>query len=292
MATLVLTPGLKKNECLCEDGEPQAPTLPSVEDEDAHIIIPEWRLQKVQSPIELTHDETNEYDHFEPLEYHGHWDQGGKALFTNNGYTVTLRFQDRKLPILLGGPLHNDQYVFEQLHFHWSHDDHSGCEHIFEGKAYSMEAHAVHYNKKYSDFKEAHDKHDGLAVVAFFIHATDDDEHPCFNKMTEGVKKIQKINTTTEVASDCLTWMSEAAKCKGYYTYQGSLTTEPYTESVTWILYPTPIHVNREQVAHFRELKSTPCENFNILKNVRPVQTPPPHKKLDIIYARSHKKSD
>lgn len=64
-----------------------------------------------------------------------------------------------------------------------------------------MEAHAVHFNKKYSNFDEAHDKHDGLAVVAFFIHATDDDEHPCFNKMTEGVKKIQKINTTTEVAS-------------------------------------------------------------------------------------------
>lgn len=50
-------------------------------------------------------------------------------------FSATLRFQDRELPILLGGPLHNDQYVFEQLHFHWSDDDHSGCEHIFEGKA-------------------------------------------------------------------------------------------------------------------------------------------------------------
>jgi hypothetical protein len=64
-----------------------------------------------------------------------------------------------------------------------------------------MEAHAVHYNKKYEDFKEAADKHDGLAVVAFFLKATDDDEHPCFNKMTEAVKKIVKINSITSVPS-------------------------------------------------------------------------------------------
>lgn len=32
-----------------------------------------------------------------------------------------------------------------------------------------MEAHAVHYNTKYGTFAEAADKHDGLAVVAFFL---------------------------------------------------------------------------------------------------------------------------
>lgn len=50
-------------------------------------------------------------------------------------FSATLRFFNRELPVLVGGPLHEDQYVFEQLHFHWSDDDHSGCEHIFEGKA-------------------------------------------------------------------------------------------------------------------------------------------------------------
>lgn len=50
-------------------------------------------------------------------------------------FIATLMFQDRELPILKGGPLHDDEYVFEQLHFHWSDDDHSGCEHIFEGRA-------------------------------------------------------------------------------------------------------------------------------------------------------------
>ncbi|XP_063909711.1 carbonic anhydrase 5A, mitochondrial-like [Zophobas morio] len=109
--------------------------------------------------------------------------------------------------------------------------------------------------------------------------------------MTEAVKKIVKVDTTTSVPSDCLTWIKEEAQRKGYYTYQGSLNTEPYTESVTWILYTTPIHVSRQQVSEFRNMKSTACEQHNIVKNVRPIQTPPVHKKLDIIYARSHRKS-
>lgn len=56
-------------------------------DEDAHIQVEDWRLHKFQSPIELTHDESIHHDHFEPLEFHGHWDEGGDTTFTNNGFT-------------------------------------------------------------------------------------------------------------------------------------------------------------------------------------------------------------
>lgn len=52
-------------------------------------MVPEWRLQKVQSPIEINHEDSSAYDHFEPLEFHGHWDVKGSATFTNTGYTGT-----------------------------------------------------------------------------------------------------------------------------------------------------------------------------------------------------------
>lgn len=68
-----------------------------------------------------------------------------------------------------------------------------------------MEAHAVHYNKKYDSFGEAAAKHDGLAVVAFFLQATDDFENDCFKKLTNAVKEIVKINSTTNVpAGNCI----------------------------------------------------------------------------------------
>ncbi|XP_018569036.1 carbonic anhydrase 2 isoform X2 [Anoplophora glabripennis] len=290
IAKKVFKKRFSRNECVCSPDGSQ-PLQVQAQEQDAHIQVEEWRLHKFQSPIQLNHDESIHHDHFEPLEFHGHWDDEGEATFTNNGFTATLRFYDRELPILKGGPLHDDQYVFEQLHFHWSEDDHSGCEHIFEGRAYSMEAHAVHYNQKYSDFICAQNKPDGLAVVAFFIQATDNEDNPCFNKLSTAVKDMIKINSRTNVAPDCLTWFKDEAHCKGYYTYQGSLTTKPYTESVTWILYPQPIHVSRQQVANFRNLKSTPCEQHNITKNVRPIQTPPEHKKLNVFYARSHRHS-
>lgn len=285
-----LKPGTTRSKCLCGPGDDQPATSQLVEDHDATIRIAAWRLQKFQSPIQVKRDESIHHDHFEPLEFHGHWDNVGEATFENTGKTAVVRFQREEQPYLIGGPLHEDVYLFEQLHFHWSDDDNAGCEHIFEDKQYSMEVHAVHYNKKYSTFKEAADKPDGLAVVGIFLEATDNADNPCFTKLTKAVQDIIKVNTSTSVAPDCLTWIKEEALCKDYYTYQGSLTTEPYLESVTWILYPTPIHVSKHQVAHFRELKSTPCEKVKILNNVRPIQTPPPDKKPDIFFARSHRR--
>lgn len=64
---------------------------------------------------------------------------------------------------------------------------------------FSMEAHAVHYNKKYDSFTDAAAKHDGLAVVAFFLQATDDFENACFKKLSDAVMNIVKINSTTDV---------------------------------------------------------------------------------------------
>lgn len=49
--------------------------------------------------------------------------------------------------------------------------------------------------------------------------------------------------------TDCLSWIGLQELSKHYYTYKGSLTTAPYFESVTWIIYRTPIYVSRGQVS-------------------------------------------
>lgn len=44
----------------------------------------------------------------------------------------------------------------------------------------------------------------------------------------------------------------------GYWTYLGSLTTPPFNESVTWILFKKYIEVSHEQLVIFRSLRNFP----------------------------------
>lgn len=240
----------------------------------------------VQSPIAISTREANYKDDVEPLEYHGHWEAIGAARVENTGTSAMITFARRpQQPYILGGPL-KTRYIFEQLHFHWADTDQSGCEHTLEGNKYSMEAHAVHYNSKYSSFTEAADKPDGLAVTAFFIQACGDKDCPEFKKTTEGIRNVQVPFTQAALDSDCLSWIGLQELSKHYYTYRGSLTTAPYFESVTWIIYRTPIYVSKQQIAVFRSLQSCPKDDSKrIVNNYRPIQKPVQEPK--IIFARN-----
>lgn len=202
----------------------------------------------VQSPIDISSRDSYHADDVEVLEYHGYWDAVGEASVKNTGTSAKITFSKRpQKPYIMGGPL-KERYIFEQLHFHWAETDQSGCEHTLEGNKYSMEAHAVHYNSKYPNFTEAADKPDGLAVTAFFIQASGDKDCPEFKKTSEGIRNVQVPFTQAALDSDCLSWIGLQELSKHYYTYKGSLITAPYFESVTWIIYRTPIYVSKQQV--------------------------------------------
>lgn len=48
--------------------------------------------------------------------------------------------------------------------------------------------------------------------------------------------------------SGCLEWITLQDLNRYYYTYRGSLTTAPYNECVTWIIYQMPVFVSKQQV--------------------------------------------
>uniref|UniRef100_A0A182W5T0 Alpha-carbonic anhydrase domain-containing protein n=1 Tax=Anopheles minimus TaxID=112268 RepID=A0A182W5T0_9DIPT len=227
----------------------------------------------VQSPVCLMQSQAQIVDDAAPLSFVGHWDDRGIATLTNSGQSAVLKLSNRSYqPFVVGGPL-TGVYVFEQLHFHWGPDDTVGCEHLIDGRAHSMEAHLVHYNTRYASYDEALDKDDGLAVAAFLLDAQHNgvDWMP-LQPLVHALGRIQHPGTTTSVPSDCLRWLTGLVLDRHYYTYRGSLTTSPYQESVTWLVYSAPVLISSHQSDTFRRLLSSSLAP--IASNFRPVQTP------------------
>jgi len=60
-----------------------------------------------------------------------------------------------------------------------------------------------------------------------------------------------------------------ASNTKDYWTYNGSLTTPPCAESVTWFVFKELIYASEKQMQNFRLLQAN--EKVKIVDNFRPV---------------------
>ncbi|GLG92940.1 AAEL005520-PA, partial [Gryllus bimaculatus] len=115
-----------------------------------------------------------------------------------------------------------------------------------------MESHAVHIHMKCEDMNQAVQCENGIAVVGNFLQVTKDDNNDLL-AITNNLKKVIKTNSEAEISADCFQWLQNNSENE-YYTYPGSLTTPPKSKTVTWIVFPNPIHISHSQVKCFRQL--------------------------------------
>ena len=192
-----------------------------------------------QSPIDLarsTRGATAELrTTFPPAELRiAHHDHVADGI--NNGHTIQINYPGAET-LTLGGVA----YQLTQYHFH------SPSEHTVDGKHFPMEMHLVH--------KSA----DKLAVVGVFI--AEGAHNRAFDPVWANLpaqKGVEKHYPAVKVDVDAL-----LSTARTSYRYNGSLTTPPCSEGVSWIVMTTPIELSGEQVATFRRL---------IKDNNRPVQ--------------------
>jgi len=155
----------------------------------------------------------------------------------NNGHTIQINYPDAET-LTLGGVA----YQLTQYHFH------SPSEHTVDGKRFPMEMHLVH--------KSAEDR---LAVVGVFI--AEGAHNKAFDPVWANLPRQNGAEThypTVTVDVDAL-----LPTVRTSYRYDGSLTTPPCSEGVSWIVMTTPIELSGEQLAAFTRL---------INDNNRPVQ--------------------
>lgn len=177
--------------------------------------------------------------------------------FTLNVGSLDLNYQDTPLTIVNnartirvdyqpGSTLTLDGEVYELLQFHF----HQPSEHLISGKGSAMEAHFVHRNQITGD----------LVVLAVLM------AEGKINRLLDVIwQQILPGDSPTAQVSDltinALQLLPENSR--QYYRYQGSLTTPPCAEIVTWLVLKQPVSVSKSQLTKFFAA---------IGNNARPVQ--------------------
>lgn len=154
----------------------------------------------------------------------------------NNGHTIQVNCSP-------GSRTRIDDRPFELLQFHFHHPS----EHLLAGRAFELELHFVHR----SDTGQ-------LAVLGVFIQLGTENAalEPIWAAMPTEAGPAQEIGTPIRPAALLPT-------DRGFFRYQGSLTTPPCSEGVLWTMFKQPIEASEAQIRKFAGL-------FPV--NARPVQ--------------------
>ncbi|XP_077595507.1 uncharacterized protein LOC144211863 [Stigmatopora nigra] len=170
--------------------------------------------------------------------------------FINNGHTAKFLLEEDQVEISGGGL--DSTYSTLQLHFHWGDTEHHpGSEHTVNGHRYPMEMHIVNIKKGLS-VEQALTDPTGIAVLGFFIDATEDRNSSIPWSILTSYLSSQidtEINVTHEISIKELIGDVDLTK---YYRYLGSLTTPSCNEVVAWTVFHEPISVESILLQQFR----------------------------------------
>lgn len=146
----------------------------------------------------------------------------------NNGHTIQVNYAGADT-LAVGGV----NFVLVQYHFH------SPSEHTVDGKSFPMEMHLVH---KSVDGK--------LAVVGVLVR--EGAANPAFEPVWAKLPKEKDADRALGALSVDVDRL--LPKDRSAYGYDGSLTTPPCSEDVTWFVMQTPIELSADQIEAFRAI--------------------------------------
>jgi carbonic anhydrase len=162
-----------------------------------------------------------------------------KLNAVNNGHTVQVNY-DAGSSIRVDGA----DYQLVQFHFH------APSEHKVAGMGFGMELHLVHRNARGE-----------LAVVGVLL--AEGRENPAYAAIFDGLPR--HADDTVE-SNDTVNASELLPSSRAYYRYQGSLTTPPCSEGVTWLVLKEPVELSKAQIEAFRSVmdgNSRPVQPLN-----------------------------
>merc|ERR1712079_572679 len=223
-----------------------------------------------QSPVDISRYRTKQLP---DLEFHNYDDLFNDVELVNNGHSLQLDKKHKKHQISISGGGLDGRYYFEQLHFHWGDNSAIGSEHTIHGRRFPLEMHLVHFSSEYSNVLEASTKPGGLVVLSVLFQIAEDD-NIFLRPITEASKRVKTESSSTKhVAKLSLDTLLPRNR-RSYYRYEGSLTTPPCSETVSWFLFYDQPTVSEAQMQIFRLLETAEPSIISgeLADNFRPLQ--------------------
>ncbi|KAG5676063.1 hypothetical protein PVAND_005917 [Polypedilum vanderplanki] len=196
---------------------------------------------------------------------------------TNTGHSVNyrLKFIDSAPNRLIWNGMNGKTYIFDSLHIHWGNSCVGGSEHTINGHRYLAEIHLVHFNAKYKYLEAAALQQDGLAVIGIFLETADEanNDGSNNNKFVKFLNNVRQPGQTYLITdTNGIFTVQELIKyeIREYYSYKGSLTTPPCSESVRWIVAKRPVRIYPSEWNLLNQVIS--FDGRSMTGNNRPVQ--------------------
>lgn len=164
--------------------------------------------------------------------------------FINNGHTVQVNFEK-------GNSFTVEGKTFNLIQYHF----HTPSENNIMDKSFPMEVHLVHA-----------DTDGNLAVIGVMFE--EGDENPGLAKI---LKAVPEKSGDKNIIKDDVFPTDLLPKERGYYRFNGSLTTPPCSENVHWFIMKESISISKEQLKVLEKVMHAPNNRPIQPTNARPI---------------------
>ena len=192
-----------------------------------------------QSPINIVTQKVKAGASMNALKFN--YNLGDVKDIVDNGHSLQFDFKEGSYITYEG-----KKYNLYQFHAH------EESEHTIDGIRYPLELHFVHI---------AEDK---SSVLVIGVMVKDGEENSYFEKLKVFKTLAKNGKEETDIAFNP---EQMYPKNKNFYTYQGSLTTPPCSDNVTWVVFKDPITMSESEIEdiekHLPKSNNRPVQPLN-----------------------------